>query len=380
MLTLNEYECEALKANRFKNTSDLAAPLLGIFGETGSLLTGAKKRLREVGNQSVYKDAVTEELGDVLWYLTVMLNAAGLSIVDAVLTQNPESGVSALHHNTFIALDQNFSTAKAEDDINIILIALASAVGQLSSQFLPDRFQNNTDSLREHAHRVLTALSVVASVSQISMQTVAEKNLRKIFDRWPENRCFRERFDSVFHDDESFPDELEIEVFEKNVDEKIYVFQKCNGLFIGDRLTDNVIVQDDYRFHDVFHFAYAAILSWSPVLRRLLKRKRKSDSKIDEAEDGARAAIIEEGVVAWIFTQAKEVGFFDDVKRGDLPFGLLKQVRNFTQGYEVAESPLWQWEEAILQGYEAFRFLQEHRSARLKIDTVNHKLTFEKMS
>ena len=58
-------------------------------------------------------------------------------------------------------------------------------------------------------------------------------------------------------------------------------------MFIGDTLTDNVRDPDHYRFHDVFHLAYAAILHWSPVVRALIKQKRKSVQYIDENEDGA---------------------------------------------------------------------------------------------
>ena len=46
----------------------------------------------------------------------------------------------------------------------------------------------------------------------------------------------------------------------------------------------------------MFHFAHAVYLGWSPVLRALLKSKRKSDPRFDENQDGARAQIIEEGV------------------------------------------------------------------------------------
>ncbi len=76
---------------------------------------------------------------------------------------------------------------------------------------------------------------------------------------------------------------------EKTIEGKSYVIQQCTGINIGDRLTDNRLEPDDYRFHDVFHLAYAAILGWSPVLRALFKVKRKSCPKIDENQDGARA-------------------------------------------------------------------------------------------
>ena len=44
----------------------------------------------------------------------------------------------------------------------------------------------------------------------------------------------------------------------------------------------NAYVADGYRFHDVFHLACAAVLCWSPVTRRNLGRKRRTDPLIGE--------------------------------------------------------------------------------------------------
>ncbi|MEY8789853.1 hypothetical protein AB9K27_16585 [Klebsiella quasipneumoniae] len=62
---------------------------------------------------------------------------------------------------------------------------------------------------------------------------------------------------------------------EISVSNKKYVIQQCQGVNIGDRLTDNKKDKDDYRFHDVFHICYAVHLGWSPVLRALLHLKRE---------------------------------------------------------------------------------------------------------
>ena len=172
----------------------------------------------------------------------------------------------------------------------------------------------------------------------------------------------------------------DLDIFEREVRGQTYVFQRAGGINIGDRLTDSAMTADDYRFHDVFHFAYVAVLSWSPVVRALLRLKRKSDPKIDEAQDGARATLIEEGVTTWIFGHAVGLGLFADMKRGDLPFDLLKHVRQFVAGYEAEHCPLWLWEEAILEGYAAFRFLRQHRRGRIHIDMNNHCLTIETLS
>ncbi|MFX5743284.1 pyrophosphatase, partial [Acinetobacter baumannii] len=80
-----------------------------------------------------------------------------------------------------------------------------------------------------------------------------------------------------------------IDVYERTVRGQVFVYQRSGGVFVGDRLTDNAAEPDDYRFHDVFHYAYIAVLGWSPVIRSLLRLKRKSVPKIDEVDDGARA-------------------------------------------------------------------------------------------
>ena len=49
-----------------------------------------------------------------------------------------------------------------------------------------------------------------------------------------------------------------------------------NGALLGNELTDNAYENSGYRYHDVFHLAYAAVLGWSPVRRQLMKQKRKT--------------------------------------------------------------------------------------------------------
>ena len=72
--------------------------------------------------------------------------------------------------------------------------------------------------------------------------------------------------------------------------------------------------------------------------------------------------------------QSERLEFFDGRKPGDLSFTLLKSVRQFARGYESEACPLWLWEEAILQGNAAFRFLRERRRARLMLDLQSHSL------
>jgi hypothetical protein len=91
-----------------------------------------------------------------------------------------------------------------------------------------------------------------ASLSREVWLTYAH-NLAKTFDRWPIERKFPALFDEKFPPEEQLPRKLTIDIFERVVksdhsSEKRYVIQRCNGIFIGDRLTDNIMAPDDYSF------------------------------------------------------------------------------------------------------------------------------------
>ena len=96
-----------------------------------------------------------------------------------------------------------------------------------------------------------------------------------------------------FPEDERIPPEFEIVIKERKSGQSCL---QWNGVFVGDPLTDNIRDPDGYRFHDVFHFAHAAVLHWSPTFRALIKHKRKSDPQMDVAQDSGRAIVVEEGL------------------------------------------------------------------------------------
>ena len=200
---------------------------------------------------------------------------------------------------------------------------------------------------------------------------------RKIHSRWPADPSFPPLFDEGMDEDERLPRRIEVEIREKQRDGKQYVVQKCRGIIIGNQLTDNKIEPDDYRFHDVFHLSYATFLGWSPVLRALFRLKRKSEKKLDENQDGARAIIIEEGISTLIFSRALKLDLFADIDK--LDYDLLKSIQQFVEGYEVESCDLWQWERAILEGYKVFRKVKEHRKGEVVADLNEHLLEFRQI-
>jgi hypothetical protein len=146
----------------------------------------------------------------------------------------------------------------------------------------------------------------------------------------------------------------------------------------GDTLTDNAHVDDGYRFHDCFHLTLATVLGWSPVLRKLLACKRKSDPAIDEVEDGARAKITEEAVSAVVYGFAKDYSMFDGAT--GVEYELLRTIRMMTRQFEVRDRTPHEWETAILQGFRAWRSLIEHDGGRLICDADRASVEFARVA
>lgn len=381
-LTIRDYAAQALATDQRSDSGSLTFPLLGLFGETGSLLSEVKKKQRDRASYLGYAGNVVEELGDVLWYLTVVAARGGLSLVDIAGNLNRDHADGQHTPDpalTFASLQPAIMPRGLEPSpaFEKTLLSLAGEVGLLVTDCAAGGRPANQSALADRLVAIMRTLIQAANEAGVTLEAAAVKNLSKIFDRWPRERLYPPPLDASAGPDEQLPRDLCVDVFERTVRGQTYVFQRCNGINIGDRLTDNAMTADDYRFHDVFHYAYVAVLTWSPVIRALFHLKRKSDPKIDEAQDGARAALIEEGVATWIFGQAVALDFFAEVRPGELPFDMLKHLRQFVAGYEAEQIPLWLWEEAILQGYAAFRFLREHRRGRLHIDTHNRRLTIE---
>ncbi len=297
-LTLDEYQVAAQITDQVPLVSEsplereraLMVPLLGLAGESGSVLTEYKKWIREGEAYVLFKEQVAEELGDVLWYIGNLASKAGLTLED-----------------------------------------------------------------------------------------IATRNLHKIHGRWhtPDDGGLfgAQLLDEEFTPEEQLPRHFCAEFRETVSDGRVRVAVVFNGQPYGDSLTDNAYEDDGYRFHDVFHFAYAAILGWSPIARRALKRKRKSDSKVDEVEDGARAAIIEEAVSAMAFNHASTYSFFEGVDRVD--YELLARIKGLTAQLEVRRFALNEWERAILAGYDVWRPINAAHGGVVIGDLVARTLRYE---
>lgn len=380
---LNEYQDTAQRTdqNEARGLRGLAFPLLGLFGEVGTLLSSLKKKQRDKDSYVGYSDAVLEEFGDVLWYFSNIASRAGLNL--SVLTQRvfrdleDWDQVEVHHFGAFGDIQGKRRSGGSANSpaFEAAVIALAGKTGLLLNDFNLGTFASNRDVLSAHLVEILRALIRAADVADVDLGIAARRNIEKINSRWPETRTYLPLFDEGFRKEEQLPRKIEMEILEEKIGNKMQAVQRFRGVKLGSSLTDNKLAADDYRFHDVFHLAYAAILGWSPVIRALLKVKRKSQPLIDEAQDGARAILIEEGVSTFIFHHALRLNCFASVRALDYP--LLKTVQDFVRGFEVDQCPLWQWEKAILDGFKVFRRIRAARRGIIVADLVKRSISFK---
>jgi MazG C-terminal domain len=184
----------------------------------------------------------------------------------------------------------------------------------------------------------------------------------------------KEFFDADFPLKEQFPRIFEVAFREISTKPKPSVRMTIDDHQIGDVITDNSYSNDHYRFHDIFHFSYVAILGWSPCVRKMLKRKRKSSPRVDEVEDGARAIITEEAISLLIFNYARQNNLF--TKNSDIDPLLLSTIETLAADFEVRERGRDEWIKAILKGYEAFRNLVKYKSGTVRIDMLERELLY----
>jgi len=346
---------------------DLQPVLYGLFGEVGSIMAAAKKYYRESEAYTGYRQEIEEEFGDTIWYLAALCRRVDINM-DAAFEGVTHDGSGAIAA-TDLDVSPIASVAISEPpaDLSAPLLQLGKTAADLLTVG-PDH-GSALVKIRSFAEVYVAALQA----AKLSFARVLHSNIDKVRGRFvrPDLQQLP-TFDRSFPVDEQIPEQFEIHIVQRS-NGKCYL--KWNGVFLGDPLTDNIVDRDGYRFHDVFHFAHAAILHWSPVFRALIKHKRKSDPDVDEAQDGGRAIVVEEGLTAWVFSRAKTLNLFEGQQT--LSFDLLKTVKEFVDGYEVAQCPLNLWETAILQGFDVFRQIRRAQQGIVIGDRGSRSLSYK---
>ena len=223
------------------------------------------------------------------------------------------------------------------------------------------------DHIREELGDILWYVANLAAKLDINLDEIAVTNLDKTRERWltaePDGSWL---FDDGFPESERLPREFVATISENPEDPSRKAILTIEGVSVGDPLDDNSYEDDGYKFHDVFHLAHMTLLGWSPVMRKLMDRKRKSDAQIDNVEDGGRAIVRDEAIVAFVFDYARRHNYLEGLRHVD--YELLRTIGELTSGLEVGVRTTGEWERAILRGYEVWRVIRDRRGGSIHCD------------
>jgi NTP pyrophosphatase (non-canonical NTP hydrolase) len=266
----------------------------------------------------------------------------------------------------------------------IPMLGLAGEVGGLLSQYKKllrdgEVHRGFRAQVQEELGDILWYVANVASKFDLSLDDVAEANLRKTRDRWG-NVATSTLFDEDCPSEQQLPRTFQFRLKPESVDgiAKVLVSDMSSGTLVGDPLTSNAYDEDGYRFHDVLHMALAARLGWSPVLRKLLRKRRKLQNRqpsiVDEVEDGGRAQVVEEAIVAAAYAYAADHDYLAGID--SLDEDLLSHIKRMTAGLEVSSRTTGEWNDAILAGFGVWRALREHSGGVVTGDLRARSIVF----
>jgi NTP pyrophosphatase (non-canonical NTP hydrolase) len=259
-------------------------------------------------------------------------------------------------------------------------LGLVGEAGELLSEYKKELrdpgYKLSPERVAEELGDLLWYVATIANRYKLSLEGIARENLGKTRARFLRTKQLR-----LLPEDqkvlEPLPTRFTIEFrpLRRSDHGKARVGIYRDGTRVGAALTDNARADDGYRFHDIFHLAHAALLGWSPVTRKLLRAKRKADPEIDEVEDGGRAMVIEEGIVALAYAHAVDNSYF--AATNTLDTSLLRSIRHVTRHLEVRARNEADWEHAIVTGYAVWRQLREHNGGIVHVDSAKRTLSFE---
>ncbi len=269
--------------------------------------------------------------------------------------------------------DQQPESEILDADLHSILVPLLGLAGEVG-ELLGEHKKRLRDGLsyklfpervKEELGDLLWYLSNVATKHGLTLEEVATCNLGKTERRWKsiaDGGGPRRLFDEDFPEGERLPRRMDVSI-EGASGRAITI---VNGAALGDILLDNRYDNDGYRYHDVFHLSYASVLGWSPIVRALLRCKRKSNPKVDEVEDGGRAIGIEEGIAGMVFSYAERRNFLEGAE--GVNYELLRTIRDMTSHLEVRRCTEGDWEKAIMAGFQVWRQVCADGGGRFRAD------------
>jgi NTP pyrophosphatase (non-canonical NTP hydrolase) len=267
----------------------------------------------------------------------------------------------------------------------IPLLGLVGEVGGLLGEYkklLRDGATHRRfdDEVAEELGDILWYVANVATKFGLTLDEIVRLNLSKVEDRWREPEQRRPLYDDSCPENQRLPRQFTYRFEHRLVGgvRKLVLIDELLGELTGDALTDNAYEDDGYRFHDVAHLAFAACLGWSPVWRKLLRNQKRITNRLAatfaDAEDGGRAQVIEEAIVAAAYAYADEHDFLEGLRSVD--WHLLRHVKRLTQKLEVKNVSTWEWNAALIRAFAVWKALRDNGGGVVRGDLVAGTIAF----
>lgn len=238
--------------------------------------------------------------------------------------------------------------------------------------------QRLSANLKEELGDVLWYVASIASHYGLSLTEIAEFNLEKTLDRFAEFDLLSiPRFDEKYQ--AKFPDSFVVNFVEEQgehfpIVKMLWEQADCSVKELGDPLSDNSRLPNDYRYHDVFHLGYIAYLGWSPVLRHLMGLKRREDPITLDGEDRGRPQVAEEAITFIIYDYAKKSEMLKNEERVDTE--LLKMIKQLVSDLEVSVVSAFHWETTIRESFKVFHEIVANCGGRVLVSPSTRELRY----
>jgi len=155
------------------------------------------------------------------------------------------------------------------------------------------------------------------------------------------------------HPCESLPETASFAFVDAGETVLVYVDAKAGRPFHVMRTASDFRPGDGYRWYQVFCLAFASVLGWSPILRDALGLKRRSNRMVEKGQDGVRAQMIEEYVIALALVE-------EDWSTGLAPLShsAIAEIQAAVASLEVCQASEEDWRCALDVARDAWKALK----------------------
>ena len=264
----------------------------------------------------------------------------------------------------------------------IPLLGLVGEVGSLLAEYKKllrdgEAYRSFKDQVAEELGDILWYVANVATKFDLRLSDIAAQNLGKVNERWGPSAEVP-LLDDDQRPEAQLPRQFRYRFVHRSEDQRLVLLDVTTNTQVGDPLTDNAYEDDGYRFHDVMHLTFAAMLGWSPVHRKLLRKakvivNRQPETK-ENAEDGGRGQVIDEAIVLAAYAYAAERDLLKNATAID--WDLLRHIKKLTAGVEVSNRTTMEWNDALLRGFEMWRLLRAHNGGIIHGDLRARTIEF----